>query len=88
MKCCELPVESNLNHCARCHETFRGLSQFDAHQDVDYDRLRPVVCLAPVSLGMVRDHRGVWTSPEGAAQALAQSRRLAAANSRRRHAAA
>jgi len=70
------------SQCARCKRVFSGLSLFDRHQDVDYDRKPAVACINPVSLGMVEAPNGVWTTPEGLksiarAIAMGKSRRKA-----------
>jgi hypothetical protein len=65
--CCELPYGSRLCHCARCHQTFGSLGLFDSHQSVDYSRRFPVLCAQNdglLALGLVRDNRGVWLTPE------------------------
>lgn len=35
-------------HCSGCHETFEGLSLFDAHQRIEADG--SVICLSPASM--------------------------------------
>ena len=77
--CCAA-VRGSECHCARCHQTFSGLGQFDAHQDVDYTRREPVVCKPPWELGLAQSPRGTWCTPEGlkarerSATALARAR--------------
>jgi len=62
--CCSLPFGSNLNHCAKCHQTFTSLTMFDKHQEVQKGPGR-VLCRPPEALGLVRDTKGVWRTPEG-----------------------
>jgi len=51
--------------CVLCGATFTGLTLFDAHQDVNYKRKPPIICLAPRALGLAQDARGTWGTPEG-----------------------
>jgi hypothetical protein len=51
--------------CAACGETFTGLGLFDAHQDRNYKRDPVIICALPVELGLVRNPRGAWGTPEG-----------------------
>lgn len=66
-------------HCAVCHETFSSLNWFDRHQDVAHGaKLTPVIiCHPPVSLGLVKDYRGTWTTPEAAASRLSKAETMA-----------
>jgi hypothetical protein len=71
------PIHGNSNGCAACGEQFGALAQFDAHQDVDYERDRAVICRPPAGLGLVQDDRGVWQTPEGLARREMDRARLA-----------
>lgn len=64
-------------HCAVCHETFSSLHWFDKHQDVAHGaKLTPVIiCHPPATLGLVKDYRDTWTTPEAAASRLALAER-------------
>lgn len=73
--------------CAPCGENFGTLTLFDRHQDVDYGRVRPVVCIRPEALGMVRDARGTWQTPEGLLARSQRATRLAAMRHRKEAAA-
>ncbi|MGH3304117.1 MAG: hypothetical protein ACRDOK_21045 [Streptosporangiaceae bacterium] len=79
----ERPVRAREHRCAACGETFGPLSLFDCHQAVEYGRLPPVACTQPDRLGMVRDARGTWQTPEGV---VARARRAAAMAGRAREA--
>jgi hypothetical protein len=61
--------------CGACRETFGTLEQFDAHQHWSED-WSSLTCVIPPRL--VRDHRGVWQTPEGLAERAARAARLAA----------
>lgn len=61
--------------CRACGEMFSGVSVFDSHQVRDHDAGR-VTCLPPASLGLVLDHRGTWSTPEGMARRDVDARRL------------
>lgn len=41
-------------HCAKCHETFSGVTGFDRHR-------RGGECLDPATIGMIRTTRFGWT---------------------------
>jgi hypothetical protein len=41
-------------HCKSCCQHFNSVSAFDRHR-VNYG------CVAPASVGMVRNHKGAWT---------------------------
>jgi hypothetical protein len=69
--------------CVLCGQTFTGLTLFDAHQDVDYNRHPVIVCRDPTGLGLAQDSRGTWGTPEGLAKRERSRGRLAAANSAR-----
>jgi hypothetical protein len=69
--------------CGRCEESFGTLTLFDKHQDVDYDRLQPVSCIRPETLGMVRDALGTWQTPEGLISRSHRATRLAGMRHRR-----
>lgn len=43
-------IGNRTGHCSGCHETFSGLSAFDAHQSVVDDRN---VCKKPENAGLV-----------------------------------
>lgn len=62
-ECCSR-VTGGQCHCGKCHRTFRNLSTFDSHLDVNYRRKPPVLCRDPLSLGLVEDG-GTWCTPEG-----------------------
>ena len=62
--CCA-DVRGSECHCGACHQTFTGLSLFDAHQDVDHARTPPIVCRDPASQGLAQSDRGTWGTPEG-----------------------
>lgn len=53
-------------HCSACHETFEGLTLFDAHRVVGADGKR--VCLDPSALEypkgwrLQQDEHGVWST--------------------------
>lgn len=49
--------------CHPCGESFTGLTAFDKHQDVDYNRRPAVQCLDPATLGMERNAHGRWGYP-------------------------
>jgi hypothetical protein len=42
---------------------FTSLAGFDKHQDVDYSRRRPVLCLDPATVGMAKNKFGRWQLP-------------------------
>lgn len=44
-------------HCSHCHQTFGGLSLFDAHRG-------PKGCKTPQEAGATRLVDGVWRGPE------------------------
>lgn len=46
----------NTCHCGGCHETFTGITAFDAHRVGG-------VCSWPVKVGLVLNARGYWASP-------------------------
>lgn len=58
-------IHGTANGCASCGHQFAALAQFDAHQDIDYDRDPVLICHWPTDLGLVQDDRGVWQTPEG-----------------------
>ena len=64
-------------HCAACHQTFGSLEMFDAHQDWADGWDAPVVCTSAEGLGLVRDHKGTWQTPEGLRARQAWAERLA-----------
>ncbi len=68
------PVRASEHGCPARGQVFGPLRLFDLHQSVDYGRPRPVSCMAPDGLGMVRDARGVWQTREGL---VARARRAA-----------
>lgn len=82
MKCCELPTNSNFNHCGACHQTFASLSLFDDHQTVNYQGKPAVHCKSPVRMRLV-DRGGVWYTPEGAKRAETRATLVARARSER-----
>jgi hypothetical protein len=48
--------------CGRCGEIFTSLSAFDAHQDVVYGRIPPVICWCwPTRRRLVRRPDGRWS---------------------------
>jgi hypothetical protein len=49
--------------CSPCGREFTGLTAFDRHQDVDYSRQPPVLCLDPASVGLVQQQSGRWGFP-------------------------
>jgi len=49
--------------CSPCGREFTGLSTFDRHQDVNYNRRPAVVCVDPAGLGMVQNRSGRWGFP-------------------------
>ena len=52
--------------CAGCGEVFAGgLSLFDQHQAISYDKRPAVTCSSPQELGLVLDYRGVWRTQAG-----------------------
>jgi hypothetical protein len=69
--------------CATCGEVYGTLGSFDAHQVIDYKQRPPVTCLRPEDLGLVRDARGVWRSPEAVAKLAVNTDRLRAVQRRR-----
>ena len=81
--CCALPYGSYLCHCGACHQTFSGLGLFDRHQDVDYRRRPAVQCKPAGTLGLVRDDRGTWRTPESLAGLTQKIARMADARSRK-----
>ena len=52
--------------CSPCGRDFTGLSAFDKHQDVNYSRRPPVVCLDPATVGLELNAHGRWGSPSDA----------------------
>jgi len=66
--------------CVLCGQTFTGLTLFDAHQDVDYNREPVIICRDPTGLGLAQDARGTWGTPEGLAYRESLTTRLATAN--------
>ena len=58
-------IHGTANGCAACGQQFGALAQFDAHQDVDYDREPVLICRAPATMGLILDDRGVWQTPKG-----------------------
>lgn len=75
MSCCD-SLRSGEHHCARCHNSFGSLEQFDRHQDVDYRRRPAVLCAAVGGLGLIQDGRGTWQTPEGLKARLQSRARL------------
>lgn len=61
--------------CSPCGREFTGLTAFDKHQDVDYSRRTPVVCMDPAVLGMEQNPFGRWGFP-GDADSRARLRAL------------
>jgi hypothetical protein len=82
MNCCATVTGADC-HCAICHQTFRGMTLFDQHQDVDYTRAPNIICRDPHESRAVQDTRGVWCTPEGLAERARLTERLATA--RKRH---
>lgn len=60
-----MTLKTNEFECGRCRNVFGTLTLFDRHQAVDYKAAQPVSCIQPERLGMVRDPRGTWQTPEG-----------------------
>ena len=52
--------------CSPCGRDFTGLSAFDRHQDVNYSRRPPVVCLDPATVGLETNAHGRWGFPASA----------------------
>lgn len=67
-------------HCARCHQTFSGLTVFDRHQAIDYNCRPAVSCIQNpgLTLGLVRDASGVWITPEALLNNARKAARLTA----------
>lgn len=76
--------------CGKCHETFGTLGLFDRHQDCKYWRegalkwLASVSCIRPEALGMVRDAKGWWQTPQGLISRSQRATRLAALRHRKK----
>jgi hypothetical protein len=83
MNCCSA-VRGAACHCPRCHLTFSGLGSFDQHQDVNYDRKPPVLCVDPKSLGLVRDSYGTYRTPEGVLSLAEKAARMRLAKAGKR----
>jgi hypothetical protein len=49
--------------CAACGEDFTGLGPFDKHQVIAYGTDKPVTCLDPASVGLVKNEHGRWGTP-------------------------
>src|SRR5215469_12294033 len=62
--CCA-DVRGSECHCGACHQTFTGLTLFEAHQDVNYNRAPVIKCGDPRAQGLAQDDRGTWGTPEG-----------------------
>lgn len=60
-------IHGTANGCAACGHQFGALKQFDAHQDVDYERDPVLICQLPQELGLVQDDNGVWQTEAGLA---------------------
>lgn len=65
--------------CGACGEVFGSMSDFTAHQNVNYRRRPPVRCRRPEELGLVQDRRGIWRTPAAIARLAAAADRLRAA---------
>jgi hypothetical protein len=78
-------IHGAANGCASCGHQFGSLERFDAHQNIDYERDPVLICRWPADLGLVRDARGVWQTPEGLAaqRAFQEKARARVASSRR-----
>jgi hypothetical protein len=50
--------------CAGCGRGFTCESAFDRHQDADYDRRPPVICLDPGLRGLKLGRFGRWGWPQ------------------------
>ena len=56
-------------HCGVCHETFGGVSLFDAHRSRGE-------CIRPPVLGYQRNDRGVWRTPSDGSWAAQRFRNV------------
>ena len=81
MKCCA-EVRGAQCHCARCHQTFGNLTQFDAHQEVRYKPSVAISCKAPEALGLLPDSRGTWRTPEALRSSAEKAARMRLARER------
>jgi len=52
----------NTSHCGGCHETFTGLSAFEAHRQGDHGN-DTRHCVSPTEAGLTMTARGYWGSP-------------------------
>jgi len=65
---CTCDIEKHGAHCAACHESFRGMTNFDKHQRVVSGQL---TCLDPAEIGLLvrrvlGDGTRVWGGPPDA----------------------
>lgn len=47
-------------HCSGCHNTFGGLTSFDAHRTQYGERGS---CKKPEDIGLIQTEKGVWSAP-------------------------
>ena len=44
-------------HCSACHETFSGITTFDAHRKANAHRGK---CKKPIHMGLEKNENGIW----------------------------
>lgn len=47
-------------HCSACHETFSGITTFDAHRQANAHRGK---CRKPTRMGFIQNEKGLWCTP-------------------------
>jgi len=54
-----------LCHCRGCHKTFATIGSFDLHRyDPDVPEDQNNTCWEPESVGLDKDHKGVYGTPD------------------------
>lgn len=48
-------------HCSACHETFSGITTFDAHRQANAHRGK---CKNPAKMGLELSEKGQWYVPQ------------------------
>lgn len=47
-------------HCSACHQTFSGITTFDAHRVANAHRGK---CKQPARMDLVKNEKGIWCVP-------------------------
>lgn len=48
-------------HCSACHETFSGITTFDAHRQANAHRGK---CKKPAYMSLEKNEKGIWCVPQ------------------------